>query len=41
MKIQNIDVELNVEDTAFGDTALVFLHYWGGSSRTWSAFWRT
>lgn len=29
------DVDLNVVDTGGGAPALVFLHYWGGSSRTW------
>lgn len=28
-------LHLNVEDTGNGDPALVFLHYWGGSARTW------
>lgn len=27
--------ELHVIETGKGDPALVFLHYWGGSSRTW------
>lgn len=30
------DVELNVVDIGAGSPALVFLHYWGGSSRTWA-----
>lgn len=30
------DVDLNVIDTGSGAPALVFLHYWGGSSRTWA-----
>jgi pimeloyl-ACP methyl ester carboxylesterase len=30
------DVDLNVVDTGTGEPALVFLHYWGGSSRTWA-----
>jgi pimeloyl-ACP methyl ester carboxylesterase len=29
------DVDLNVVDTGGSGPALVFLHYWGGSSRTW------
>ena len=29
------DVDLNVVDLGDGAPALVFLHYWGGSSRTW------
>lgn len=28
-------VEIAVRDQGSGDPALVFLHYWGGSSRTW------
>lgn len=30
------DVDLNVVDIGTGAPALVFLHYWGGSSRTWA-----
>jgi pimeloyl-ACP methyl ester carboxylesterase len=26
---------LQVTESGFGEPALVFLHYWGGSSRTW------
>lgn len=29
------EVRLNVDDKGAGAPALVFLHYWGGSSRTW------
>ncbi len=29
------DVDLNVVDIGDGAPALLFLHYWGGSSRTW------
>jgi pimeloyl-ACP methyl ester carboxylesterase len=29
-------VDLNVVDIGGGTPALVFLHYWGGSSRTWA-----
>src|SRR5271156_2313208 len=29
-------VEIFAEDTGQGSPALVFLHYWGGSRRTWS-----
>ncbi len=36
MKIESKDVVLNVNDTQVGETALVFLHHWGGSSQTWS-----
>ncbi len=35
MIIQVNDVDLNVVDIGEGAPALVFLHYWGGSSRTW------
>jgi pimeloyl-ACP methyl ester carboxylesterase len=35
MKYQINGVGLNVREQGQGDTALVFLHYWGGSSRTW------
>jgi pimeloyl-ACP methyl ester carboxylesterase len=28
-------VDINVVEAGAGDLALVFLHYWGGSSRTW------
>ena len=30
------DLDLYVEDHGGGAPALVFIHYWGGSSRTWS-----
>jgi hypothetical protein len=36
MKYQINDIELNVRDQGQGEIALFFLHYWGGSSRTWS-----
>jgi pimeloyl-ACP methyl ester carboxylesterase len=29
------DIAINVEDSGTGDPTLVFLHYWGGTSRTW------
>jgi pimeloyl-ACP methyl ester carboxylesterase len=35
MKIKSGDIDLNVRDTGAGETALVFLHHWGGSSLTW------
>jgi len=35
MKIGSNGVELHVEQRGSGAPALVFLHYWGGSSRTW------
>jgi pimeloyl-ACP methyl ester carboxylesterase len=30
------DVDINVVEAGEGGRALVFLHYWGGSSRTWA-----
>ena len=36
MKHQINGVALNVREQGQGDITLVFLHYWGGSSRTWS-----
>jgi pimeloyl-ACP methyl ester carboxylesterase len=35
MKIITNDVEIHIEDHGAGVPALIFLHYWGGSSRTW------
>jgi pimeloyl-ACP methyl ester carboxylesterase len=35
MKIATNGIRLHVEEQGSGDLALVFLHYWGGSSRTW------
>lgn len=35
MKIASNGITLHVEEQGQGDLALVFLHYWGGSSRTW------
>ena len=35
MKIEANGIRLNVRDQGRGTPALVFLHYWGGSSRTW------
>jgi 3-oxoadipate enol-lactonase len=38
MKIDSNGVHIHVRELGFGDAdtpALVFLHYWGGSSRTW------
>jgi len=35
MKIASNDVQIHVADQGSGNPALVFLHYWGGSSRTW------
>jgi 3-oxoadipate enol-lactonase len=36
MKLFANGIHINVEDRGHGDPSLVFLHYWGGSSRTWS-----
>jgi pimeloyl-ACP methyl ester carboxylesterase len=35
MKVATNGLTLNVEERGQGDLTLVFLHYWGGSSRTW------
>ena len=35
MKIASNGIRIHVEEQGSGDFALVFLHYWGGSSRTW------
>ena len=35
MDIRSNGVRIHVEDQGTGDPPLVFLHYWGGSSRTW------
>jgi pimeloyl-ACP methyl ester carboxylesterase len=35
MKIASNGIRIHVEERGSGDFALVFLHYWGGSSRTW------
>lgn len=35
MKIVSNGIALHVEQRGAGSPALVFLHYWGGSSRTW------
>ena len=36
MKISSNGIQINIEDRGSGDPVLVFLHYWGGSARTWS-----
>ncbi len=36
MKIAANGIQINVRDRGRGEPNLVFLHYWGGSSRTWS-----
>lgn len=35
MKVQIRDLSLNVLESGVGDPVLLFLHYWGGSARTW------
>ncbi len=35
MKVTSNGIQLYVKDQGSGTPALVFLHYWGGSSRTW------
>ena len=35
MKRKLNGIELNVQDERQGEPSLLFLHYWGGSSRTW------
>lgn len=35
MKYKINDFELNVREQDQGEQVLFFLHYWGGSSRTW------
>jgi pimeloyl-ACP methyl ester carboxylesterase len=35
MKQKVNGIQLNVRDQGQGEPALLFLHYWGGSSRTW------
>ena len=37
MKVTVKGVNLNVAQAGSGKHALVFLHYWGGSSRDWSS----
>lgn len=36
MKYEVGGLSLNVEKSGFGEPTLVFLHYWGGTSRTWN-----
>ncbi len=40
MKVPIDTLDLNIVDTGSGNPTLVFLHYWGGSSRTWSSVTR-
>jgi len=36
MKYTIGNLSLNVEENGVGEPALVFLHYWGGTHRTWN-----
>ena len=36
MKVKVGELSLNVLDSGAGEPALLFLHYWGGSARTWN-----
>ena len=36
MKIAANGIRINIRERGAGERALVFLHYWGGSSRTWN-----
>ncbi len=35
MKVAANGIHIHVKDQGCGSTAVLFLHYWGGSSRTW------
>lgn len=37
MKLKAGELSLNTLETGVGEPALLFLHYWGGSARTWKA----
>ena len=37
MKVPIDTLNLNVVNTGSGDPTLIFLHYWGGSARTWAS----
>ena len=37
MKLKAGDLSFNVLESGSGEPALLFLHYWGGSARTWHA----
>jgi 3-oxoadipate enol-lactonase len=37
LKLKAGELSFNVLDTGAGEPVLLFLHYWGGSARTWSA----
>jgi pimeloyl-ACP methyl ester carboxylesterase len=35
VKVVSNGISIHVEERGTGDVSLVFLHYYGGSSRTW------
>jgi pimeloyl-ACP methyl ester carboxylesterase len=37
MKLKAGESSFNVLESGSGEPALLFLHYWGGSARTWNA----
>src|ERR1700722_11266147 len=37
MKLKAGELSFNVLESGSGEPALLFLHYWGGSARTWHA----
>jgi len=37
MKLKAGELSFNVQESGSGEPALLFLHYWGGSARTWNA----
>ena len=36
MKISANGITLHAEESGAGDIALIFLHYWGGTARSWA-----
>jgi pimeloyl-ACP methyl ester carboxylesterase len=37
MRLEAGELSFNVLEAGSGEPALLFLHYWGGSARTWNA----
>ena len=37
MQVKAGDLSFNVSEDGAGEPAMLFLHYWGGSARTWNA----
>jgi pimeloyl-ACP methyl ester carboxylesterase len=37
LKLKAGELSFNVLDVGAGEPALLFIHYWGGSARTWKA----